>query len=411
MCIVGEEPSESAPRKQLHIRENICGSKCRNEQEIAKFSIRHNFGVRETMLCSTQTKSVKRSNAELIFEHTDHRASPAAFSHITHIPTRHASSYSSISNAINSFPLFPPSPLNRIPTSSCLHRLPSHGDTSPYQSPPPPPPLHRLPHLIISPSGLPPAPLSHTMTSVANQQQQQPQQDDVNATAVGTEPPTKKRRGGRRTSNPEISAEERKRLRILKNRESAMRSLAKKAEYSAKLEALEKRAIDECSSTRDSLEQLIATAIALKADLDKASQPNTDLIVRAETCISSATDALADDTDQSLISTARPATIAATTEQGIQPEMQGEGQLTPNAESTHTIPTSSATETQSAIAAPEAQSAIDSDLIMSNPNTSNAISPVPPATAATHLAGPVAISMPPHPEVHPGTADEEAGSK
>lgn len=132
------------------------------------------------------------------------------------------------------------------------------------------------------------------MTSVANQHQQ-PQQSDADASPAAAEPPTKKRRGGRRSSNPEISAEERKRLRILKNRESAMRSLAKKAEYSAKLEALEKHAVEEHKSTRDSLEQLLATAITFKDSLYKAPQDHADLIAKAERCITKATTLLSED--------------------------------------------------------------------------------------------------------------------
>lgn len=126
------------------------------------------------------------------------------------------------------------------------------------------------------------------MTSIADQ----PQNDTAQA-----EPPTKKRRGGRRSSNPEISAEERKRLRILKNRESAMRSLAKKAEYSAKLETLEKDAVAEHESSRDSLEKLVATAIALNSALDKVPEDVANLVAKAEKCINRSTNALSEDQD------------------------------------------------------------------------------------------------------------------
>lgn len=253
------------------------------------------------------------------------------------------------------------------------------------------------------------------MTSVANQQQQQqPQSDDADTSTAATEPPMKKRRGGRRTSNPEISAEERKRLRILKNRESAMRSLAKKAEYSAKLEALQKQAVEEYRSTRESLEQLIPTALSLKAALDKTSSPNTDLIARAEVCISSATATLTNDTDQALTSAATQATIAASVEQNMQARAQSDIALIPSDESARTRPTTSAAESQTAVAAPTAsdgQSALDSDLIMSSPNASNSISNALPPNSAENLAESEAISMPSLSAAGVGTVEEDAVSK
>lgn len=109
------------------------------------------------------------------------------------------------------------------------------------------------------------------------------------------EPPAKRRRGGRRSMNPEISAEERKRLRVLKNRESAMRSLAKKAEYSAKLETQEKEATDNYKQKRDSLEKLIAAAIALRTALDKVPGDVSKLVAHAEAGINKASTVLATD--------------------------------------------------------------------------------------------------------------------
>lgn len=148
------------------------------------------------------------------------------------------------------------------------------------------------------------------MTSVA---------DPHNNTTKG-EPPSKKRRGGRRSSNPDISAEERKRLRILKNRESAMRSLAKKAEYSAKLESLEKEAAAQHKSSREELESLLNTAITLRNALDKVPDDIAKLIAKVETSINQGTTVLAhDDSPQTIIlpttteqTNQLPATDAAT---------------------------------------------------------------------------------------------------
>lgn len=118
------------------------------------------------------------------------------------------------------------------------------------------------------------------MTSAADEQQH-----DVSK----GEPPSKKRRSGRRSSNPSISAEERKRLRILKNRESAMRSLAKKAEYSAKLEALEKEAAAQYKSNLEKLEKLLETAIGLRTSLDKVPEDITALVAKVESSINRCT--------------------------------------------------------------------------------------------------------------------------
>lgn len=109
------------------------------------------------------------------------------------------------------------------------------------------------------------------------------------------EPPAKRRRGGRRSSNPDISAEERKRLRVLKNRESAMRSLAKKAEYSAKLVTMEKEVIAEYKSSRESLEKLICNAVTLRDALGKVPENVEKLIADADACINRGTSALAQD--------------------------------------------------------------------------------------------------------------------
>lgn len=119
--------------------------------------------------------------------------------------------------------------------------------------------------------------------------------------AAQSEPPAKRRRGGRRSMNPDISAEERKRLRVLKNRESAMRSLAKKAEYSAKLETQEKEVVQEYNSRRDNLQSLVSVAIDLRTALEKVPMEYTKLMADAQACITKATTVLADaDTAQPL---------------------------------------------------------------------------------------------------------------
>lgn len=113
--------------------------------------------------------------------------------------------------------------------------------------------------------------------AAAMEQEATMEQDDA-ATAVATgdsvnpaEPPAKRRRGGRRVSNPDVSAEERRRIRVLKNRESAMRSLVKKAEYSAKLVDLQKAAEAEHLAKYSNLQKLVAAAIELRNDLEKIS--------------------------------------------------------------------------------------------------------------------------------------------
>lgn len=110
-------------------------------------------------------------------------------------------------------------------------------------------------------------------------------------------PPAKRRRGGRRSANPNISAEERKRLRVLKNRESAMRSLAKKAAYSSKLENTDKVTIEEHKTSREDLEKLINTAIAMRTALGKVPEDLEKLATDAEAAINKATTALAEDAE------------------------------------------------------------------------------------------------------------------
>lgn len=115
--------------------------------------------------------------------------------------------------------------------------------------------------------------------------------DAVKETA---ERPAKRRRGGRRAANPEVSAEERRRIRVLKNRESAMRSLAKKAEYSAKLVDLQKEAEQEHMTKRANLQKLIQTAIGIRDALEKISDSDVgQLFNELSSCIDRSTVAAA----------------------------------------------------------------------------------------------------------------------
>lgn len=122
-----------------------------------------------------------------------------------------------------------------------------------------------------------PAPLTTTPPAPAN-----PAPPGLEAAAEGSEAlhqqTAKRRRGGRRATNPEISAEERKRQRVLKNRESAMRSLAKKAEYSAKLEKLETEATTELNDDRQKLQKVVSNAIALRNLLATLPDDVTSLV-------------------------------------------------------------------------------------------------------------------------------------
>lgn len=135
---------------------------------------------------------------------------------------------------------------------------------------------------------------------------------DTQKSDAMVEPPTKRRRGGRRATNPDISAEERRRLRVLKNRESAMRSLAKKAEYSAHLENMEKQAAAEFKASCENLQKLVTTAIALRTALEKVPEDLQKLISKVETCINRGTTALAVEEEQ------EPVLQQLATEQGNQ---------------------------------------------------------------------------------------------
>lgn len=81
-----------------------------------------------------------------------------------------------------------------------------------------------------------------------------------------------------------------------------MRSLAKKAEYSAKLESLEKEAVAQHKSSREELESLLSTAITLRNALDRVPDDIAKLIAKVETSINRGTTVLAhDDNPQTII--------------------------------------------------------------------------------------------------------------
>lgn len=112
-------------------------------------------------------------------------------------------------------------------------------------------------------------------------------------TGTAEEPPAKRRRGGgRRVTNTDISAEERRKLRVLKNRESAMRSLAKKAEHSAALATNEKQARMEFRSDHQKLQELVTEAQELKTALSRVPDDVVDLVGSVDACINKCITAL-----------------------------------------------------------------------------------------------------------------------
>ncbi|CAN8065260.1 unnamed protein product [Agarophyton chilense] len=122
--------------------------------------------------------------------------------------------------------------------------------------------------------------------------------DEQTLTNEQAEPPAKKRRGGKKAMNTDLSAEERKRLRVLKNRESAMRSLAKKAQYSAKLETQQKEAVESFKDTRNNLETLLNTAAALKDAMEQVPEDVDQLVSDVEASMKKA-GALTSEDDES----------------------------------------------------------------------------------------------------------------
>lgn len=116
--------------------------------------------------------------------------------------------------------------------------------------------------------------------------------DAALASISDCEPPEKQRRSGRRVANPTMSPEERRRQRTLKNRESAMRSLQKKAEYAAKLESDEKSLRDAVLSQRNSLITTMNAANEARLSLSGSTE-HMDLLERVDACLQRCRDALA----------------------------------------------------------------------------------------------------------------------
>lgn len=104
-----------------------------------------------------------------------------------------------------------------------------------------------------------------------------------------------RRRGGRRALNPEMSAEDRKRQRVLKNRESAMRSLAKKAEYSRMLNDNHTNVQSQIKTAVSNLSALVSDAQVLRqalCSLPAEAIANETLTDRADSVIASSVAAI-----------------------------------------------------------------------------------------------------------------------
>lgn len=92
---------------------------------------------------------------------------------------------------------------------------------------------------------------------------------------------TRRQGRGRRATNSDWSVEERKRWRVLKNRESAMRSLMKKAEHSERLTRLEAEALDEVAGSVGKLKKLLASASMLFKVLEQCGEQPNNLLSQA----------------------------------------------------------------------------------------------------------------------------------
>lgn len=90
---------------------------------------------------------------------------------------------------------------------------------------------------------------------------------------------------GRRSTNSDWSVEERKRWRVLKNRESAMRSLMKKAEHSERLIRLESEALDAVDRSVWKLKKLLASASVLLEVIEQCGEQPNELRTRANVAI------------------------------------------------------------------------------------------------------------------------------
>jgi hypothetical protein len=105
------------------------------------------------------------------------------------------------------------------------------------------------------------------------------------------------RRAGRRAANPATTPEERRRQRTLSNRESAMRSLQKKAEFAARLED-EERTLREIVGARcDALKQVVDAAVHARAALRDAGSGHDALAAEVDDCIARCRAAVEDATE------------------------------------------------------------------------------------------------------------------
>lgn len=73
-----------------------------------------------------------------------------------------------------------------------------------------------------------------------------------------------------------------------------MRSLAKKAEHSARLENLAREALEDYRASRETLQKLINTAIGLRTSLNNVPEDLEKFVSEVEASINRATSALVD---------------------------------------------------------------------------------------------------------------------
>jgi hypothetical protein len=96
-------------------------------------------------------------------------------------------------------------------------------------------------------------------------------------------PARKRRRVGRPAQGAPMDADERQRLRKVKNRESAMRSLQKKADYTSKLEEDERTQRAIVSERCDALRALVETVSAERVALARAQVETPEHAILAAT--------------------------------------------------------------------------------------------------------------------------------
>ncbi len=135
------------------------------------------------------------------------------------------------------------------------------------------------------------------------------------------ERPAKRRRGGRRATNPNMTTEERRRQRVLKNRESAMRSLAKKAAFSQQLTETQQSVMREQEEKQERLRKLVLTAVELCDKLDTAGE--SELSATLSACVERCNSGLVD------ASVAAPTTATVTVSTALPPVAQATVSLAP----------------------------------------------------------------------------------